>query len=133
MRENHVEIRGNVGADAKVIITEKNIAMTILSVAISNNYKDRETDEWIKKDPTWVDVLCFKNVAEKASLIQKGERVTVEGKLSVVVNKNEKGENIKNLTLIANDIERTILLKNLNMVTSMEDEVIETLSDEVGF
>jgi single stranded DNA-binding protein len=132
MKENYVQIRGNVGSDAKVVITENETKMTILSVAISNNKKDKDSGEWTKRDPIWIDVLCFNSVAEKATVIQKGERVTVEGRLSVVTNKNEKGENFKSLTFIATDIERASILKNLSLGTSIDEDTIDFMSNEAG-
>ncbi len=131
MKDNNVVIRGNVGSDAKVIITEKDVKMTILSVAISNNYKNSE-NEYVKKDPTWVDVICFNNNANKASVIQKGERVSIEGKLSTVVKKNEKGENIKELTIIATDLERVSILRNTSM-DGLDDQFVENLAEQEGF
>lgn len=130
MKNNLVTIRGNIGSDAKVIVTNSDSKMTILSVAISNDYKNKD-NEYVKKEPTWVDVICFNNNANKASVIQKGERVSIEARLSTVVRKNEKGENIKELTVIANDIERVSMLRNIDM-DGLDEEYVENLAEQIG-
>lgn len=121
MKDNYVLLRGNTGSDCKVIVTEKETTMSVLSLAISNNYYDQETKKWVDQEPTWVDVLCFRALADKVSVIRKGERVTVEARVSVITKKNDKGENIKQLSLIATDVERVTVLKNLSNATYNED------------
>lgn len=78
---NKVILVGNVGADPEVRYLPNGNAVTTLSVATSETWKDKTTGE--KQDRTeWHRVVCFNRLGEIAGeYIRKGSKLYVEGSL----------------------------------------------------
>lgn len=78
---NKVILVGNVGADPDVRYLPNGNAVTTLSVATSETWKDKTTGE--KQDRTeWHRVVCFNRLGEIAGeYIRKGSKLYVEGSL----------------------------------------------------
>lgn len=55
-------------------------ALTKLRVASNDRIKDA-SGEWKDSDTTYVDVSCWRRLAEGAATLKKGQRVVVYGKL----------------------------------------------------
>ena len=79
---NQFTIKGKLGSDPKQHSTADNQAMAFFSVAVSNDFIDRETHQWVEKDPTWLEVTAFSHVADKAIKLKKGDTVRVFGSLT---------------------------------------------------
>lgn len=78
---NKVTLLGNIGKDLDYKVTPSGIPLCKFSVATSESYKDKTTDEWLK-NTEWHNVECWRNVAETANKhLQKGSKVYIEGKL----------------------------------------------------
>ena len=72
---NRIDLKANLGQDPKPLGDNGHV----FSLALSNDYK--KNDEWVKQDPTWIDVKCWRKLSEKARKLKKGDRVHVVGKL----------------------------------------------------
>ena len=78
---NKVILVGNLGADPETRYMPSGSAVTNLSVATSESWKDKQTGE--QKDRTeWHKVVMFDRLAEiSAEYLRKGSQVYIEGKL----------------------------------------------------
>ncbi len=72
---------GNLGADPDTRHTQSGVAVTNLSVATNESWKDKQTGE--QKDRTeWHKVAMFGKLAEiAAEYLHKGSQVYIEGSL----------------------------------------------------
>ena len=78
---NKVIIVGNVGRDPETRYMPSGDAVTNISVATSDRYKDKQTNE-MKETTEWHRVAFFGKLAEIAGqYLKKGSQVYVEGKL----------------------------------------------------
>ena len=110
MTRNYICLRGHLGKDAEIINVTDNVWVA-LSLAVSNDYFDSQKKEWVEKKPYWFDVRCFNDLANRTKFLKKGERICVEGKLSAHTKKDEHGNSIKDVGVIANHITYENLLK----------------------
>ena len=78
---NKVILVGNLGADPETRYMPSGSAVTNLSIATSESWKDKQTGE--QKDRTeWHKVAMFNRLAEiAAEYLRKGSQVYIEGKL----------------------------------------------------
>ena len=78
---NKVIIVGNLGADPETRYMPSGSAVTNLSVATSEQWKDKQTGEQ-KERTEWHKVVFFDRLAEVAAeYLRKGSQVYVEGRL----------------------------------------------------
>lgn len=78
---NKVTLLGNIGKDLEYKVTPSGIPLCKFSVATSESYKDKTTDEW-KSNTEWHNVECWRGIAETANKhLKKGSKVYIEGKL----------------------------------------------------
>lgn len=79
---NRVILIGNLGRDPEVRRLESGAAVAKFSVATSESYKNKETNEW-QEQTEWHEIVAWRNRAEQAERIfKKGMTVYVEGKLT---------------------------------------------------
>ncbi len=78
---NKVILVGNLGADVELKYTNEGKAVTSLSIATSESWKDKATGEKVEKTE-WHRVSIFGKLAEIAGqYLHKGSKVYVEGQL----------------------------------------------------
>ena len=78
---NKVILVGNLGRDPEVRYTTDNNAITNISVATTDRYKDKNTGEQ-KEITEWHRVVFFNRLAEIAGeYLKKGSQVYIEGRL----------------------------------------------------
>ena len=78
---NKVIIVGNLGADPETRYMPSGSAVTNLSVATSEQWKDKQSGEQ-KERTEWHKVAMFNRLAEiAAEYLRKGSQVYIEGKL----------------------------------------------------
>lgn len=78
---NKVIIVGNVGKDPETKAMPSGDAVTNISVATSDRYKDKQTGE-MKENTEWHRVAFFGKLAEIAGqYLKKGSQVYIEGRL----------------------------------------------------
>jgi single-strand DNA-binding protein len=76
-----VTIVGNVTRDPELKFTGSGLAMCTFGLAVNNRRKD-ESGNWVDGDPSFFDVVCWRNLAENVTeSIPKGTTVIVTGKL----------------------------------------------------
>lgn len=69
-------VEGNLGK-AELRYTETGKPVLNLSLAVSNDYYDQKTGQWVRQEPTWYEAALWEEVAEKNSFLQTGMRVQV--------------------------------------------------------
>lgn len=94
-------IIGNVGKDPDMRYTPTNIPVCSFSVAVTERWNDRQSNEK-KEKTTWYRVTCWRGLAETASrFVKKGMPIMVIGTVDVRPYKNNAGEPAATLELNA--------------------------------
>lgn len=102
---NKVIVVGNLGNDPDVKYTQGGMAVTTISVATSESWKDKQTGE--QQDRTeWHRVKFFGKLAEIAGeYLRKGSQVYVEGKLQTDKYTDKAGVERYTTNIIANEMQ----------------------------
>lgn len=102
---NKVILIGNVGVDPDVRYMPNGNAVTTLSVATSETWKDKQTGD--KQERTeWHRVVCFNRLGEIAGeYIRKGSKLYVEGSLRTRKWQDQQGQDRYTTEIVATDIQ----------------------------
>lgn len=102
---NKVILVGNVGVDPDVRYMPNGNAVTTLSIATSETWKDKQTGE--KQERTeWHRVVCFNRLGEIAGeYIRKGSKIYVEGSLRTRKWQDQQGQDRYTTEIVAADIQ----------------------------
>jgi len=102
---NKVILVGNVGGDPDVRYLPAGNAVTTLSIATSETWKDKQTGE--KQERTeWHRVVCFNRLGEIAGeYIRKGSKIYVEGSLRTRKWQDQQGQDRYTTEIVASDIQ----------------------------
>lgn len=111
---NTIELIGNLGSKAKIIETETG-QFAAFSIATTDSYQDKETQEWKDKETIWHDLVCFSpNVIEKLKAFDKGARLKIIGALSYrpfTVQLDGKTFDKREASIIVRSVEQALLVK----------------------
>ena len=77
---NRATLIGFLGKDAEVKTTRNNASFTVLSLATTRYWKDRETAER-QSQTTWHRCIVWGKLGEFAATLAKGSHVQVEGEI----------------------------------------------------
>lgn len=102
---NKVILVGNVGTDPDVRYMPNGNAVTTLSVATSETWKDKQTGD--KQERTeWHRVVCFNRLGEIAGeYVRKGSKLYVEGSLRTRKWQDQQGQDRYTTEIVATDIQ----------------------------
>ncbi|MGQ3891833.1 single-stranded DNA-binding protein [Legionella sp. CNM-4043-24] len=102
---NKVILVGNVGVDPDVRYLPNGNAVTTLSIATSETWKDKQTGD--KQERTeWHRVVCFNRLGEIAGeYVRKGSKLYVEGSLRTRKWQDQQGQDRYTTEIVANDIQ----------------------------
>lgn len=102
---NKVILVGNVGVDPDVRYLPNGNAVTTLSLATSESWKDKTTGE--KQERTeWHRVVCFNRLGEIAGeYVRKGSKLYIEGSLRTRKWQDQQGQDKYTTEIIAADIQ----------------------------
>ena len=123
---NKVILIGNLGKDPEVRYLDNGVAVANLSLATSENYKNKEGEKVTQTE--WHDIVLWRGLAEVAEkYLKKGSSVYIEGKLRT--NKwVDKDENTRYKTEVLAD-KLTMLGRSQNQEQSSES----TSEDDLPF
>lgn len=80
--DNALTIVGQLTADPELRHTKKKIPVASFSIAHNDRYFDKDSEEWVDGDPTFVRCSLWRDYGENfAESVSKGDRVFVTGKL----------------------------------------------------
>lgn len=102
---NKVILVGNVGVDPEVRYMPNGNAVTTLSLATSETWKDKQTGD--KQERTeWHRVVCFNKLGEIAGeYVRKGSKLYVEGSLRTRKWQDPQGQDKYTTEIVASDIQ----------------------------
>lgn len=102
---NKVILIGNVGVDPDVRYMPNGNAVTTLSLATSETWKDKQTGD--KQERTeWHRVVCFNRLGEIAGeYVRKGSKLYVEGSLRTRKWQDQQGQDRYTTEIVATDIQ----------------------------
>ena len=102
---NKVIIVGNLGADPETRYMPSGSAVTNLSIATSEQWKDKQTGEQ-KERTEWHKVAMFNRLAEiAAEYLRKGSQVYIEGKLRTRKWQDQNGNDRWTTEIIADEMQ----------------------------
>ncbi len=102
---NKVIIVGNLGGDPETRYMPSGSAVTNLTVATNESWKDKQTGE--QKDRTeWHKVAMFNRLAEiAAEYLRKGSQVYIEGKLRTRKWQDKNGQDRWTTEIVADEMQ----------------------------
>lgn len=77
--QNYVALTGHAGRDAETRYLADGTAVTELSVAITERYRNAKGED--REETTWCQVQCWRGWAESMATVKKGDLIQLEGKL----------------------------------------------------
>lgn len=102
---NKCVIIGNLGQDPEVRHTAQGKAITTISVATSESWKDKQTGEQ-KTETEWHRVVFFNKLAEIAGeYLKKGSKVYIEGKLKTRKWQDKSGQDRYTTEIVGNEMQ----------------------------
>ena len=102
---NKVILIGNLGQDPEVKYMPNGGAVTNITIATSENWKDKNTGEQQEKTE-WHRVVFFRKLAEIAGeYLKKGSKVYIEGKLQTRKWQDQSGNDRYTTEIIANEMQ----------------------------
>ena len=102
---NKVILVGNLGKDPEVRYSPDGRAVTTITVATSEQWKDRNTGEQQEKTE-WHRVVFFGRLAEIAGeYLKKGRQVYIEGKLQTRKWQGQDGQDRYTTEVVANELQ----------------------------
>lgn len=102
---NKVILVGNVGGDPDVRYMPNGNAVTTLSIATSEAWKDKQTGD--KQERTeWHRVVCFNRLGEIAGeYVRKGSKLYIEGSLRTRKWQDQQGQDRYTTEIIATEMQ----------------------------
>jgi single-strand DNA-binding protein len=80
MNEIFVTVNGTVGTDVQLTSGERSNRARF-RLATAERYLDREANKWRDRETVWLDVICFRRLADHvAASVIKGQPVMVRGR-----------------------------------------------------
>lgn len=102
---NKVILIGNLGQDPEVKYMPNGGAVTNVTVATSESWKDKSTGE-TKENTEWHRVVFFRRLAEIAGeYLKKGSKVYIEGKLQTRKWQDKDGADRYTTEIVANEMQ----------------------------
>jgi single-strand DNA-binding protein len=95
---------GRLGRDPELRFAPSGVAVGKFSIA-SSSRKQNENNEWVDDKILWMEVICFKQLAENcAESLRKGDLVSVTGRLQTDEWEDESGGKRSRTVLIADGV-----------------------------
>jgi len=102
---NKVILVGTLGADPDTRYTPSNAAVTNLSIATNESWKDKQSGEQ-KEKTEWHRVVMFNRLAEIATeYLRKGSQVYIEGKIQIRKWEDKEGKDRWTTEVVANEMQ----------------------------
>src|SRR5690606_20336461 len=102
---NKVILIGNLGKDPDTRYLPSGQAVTNLTLATDESYKDKQSGEMVSKTE-WHRVSMFGRLAEIASqYLKKGSKVYIEGKLQTRKWQDQSGQDRYSTDIVANEMQ----------------------------
>lgn len=107
---NHAIITGNIAIEPEIRHT--NAGTPVANIRLAHNIRKRnDQGVWEDDHTVWLDVTCWKHLAEKAVALGKGAAVLVEGRFDMEY-WEDNGQQRQKLVLVAADLYRQEFVKS---------------------
>jgi single-strand DNA-binding protein len=101
---NKVILVGNLGKDPEIKYTGGGTAVASITVATSENFKDKQSGEWQERTE-WHNVVLWQRLAEIAEkYLNKGSKVYIEGRLQTRSWEDKQGQKRYTTEVVANEL-----------------------------
>ncbi len=136
---NKVMLIGNLGKDAEVRFTTNNISVTTFNLAVTRSFK--KDDKW-QNEVTWFYVVAYDISDYYKSMLKKGKKFYVEGRISFreYTDKHGVKKNVteiiseKLIPLDSSSKEQTEISEPEQEVNNVvEDNQVQAESDDLPF
>lgn len=126
-----ITIIGNLVADPE---TKDAGGHKLAKLRLASNERIKDANgEWKDSDTTYVDVTCWRKLAEGSSSLKKGQRVIVHGKLKGRSFQRKDGTNGYAYEIEATDVGPSIISRGSDSVSSTpKAEVIPDIDNPWG-
>lgn len=114
-----ITVIGNLVADAEPRVAS-GYNLTRLRVASNERIKDAN-GEWKDGDTTYIDVTCWRKLAEGAAQLKRGQRVVVQGKLKGRSYQTNDGRNAYGYEIEATDIGLSVMPRGSSEAKTTKD------------
>ena len=102
---NKVILIGNLGGDPEVRYAQSGAAITTLSIATSDGWRDKQTGQLVERTE-WHRVVMFQRLAEVAAeYLKKGSKVYIEGRLQTRKWQDQQGQDRWTTEVVGNDMQ----------------------------
>jgi single-strand DNA-binding protein len=103
---NKIILIGNLGRDPEMAYSPSGTAVTKFSLAVSKRLPQSPTGERSQDDTDWFNITAFNKLAETCNnYLRKGQKVYVEGRLSVRKYNDREGVQRTSLDVVINEME----------------------------
>lgn len=102
---NKVMLIGNLGKDPELRHTASGTAVATFSIATSERFKNKQTNEWEKKTEWHNVVLWDKQATLAGQYLTKGSTVYIEGRLQTRKWQDKSGNDRYTTEIVGNSIE----------------------------
>jgi len=128
---NKVILIGNLGADPEVRFSPSGMAMTNLSLATSENWKDKNTGQ-PQERTEWHRIVLFGRLAEICGeYLKKGSKIYIEGSLRTRKWQDKTGQERYITEIVGSDMQ---MVDSKRVLSSSNDETVnsEIKDDDVS-
>ena len=109
MNEIFVTVNGTVGTEVRVFEGERS-RRAKFRLATAERYFDRDKSECVERETIWMDVVCWKRLADHVvASVRKGQPVIVRGRLRVTRYESDNGPR-QGLEVIATSVGHDLAL-----------------------
>lgn len=108
-----VTLEGRLAADPELRFATSGLAVGRLRMVASSRKKN-DAGEWVDDKTLWIDVTCFGRVAENvAESTEKGDLLTVVGRLQTEEWTNDDGEKRSKIALVADSVACSLAFRTI--------------------
>jgi single-strand DNA-binding protein len=128
---NTVAISGNLSADPILKYSPDGMAICEFSVAVNDRHKKGET--WVD-EVSFIGVVAFGKKAENcAEYLEKGSKVSIQGKLKQNSYEDKDGKKISKTKVIIQIFEAHNQKKNPSNVSPSEAKPVQNADEDIPF
>jgi single-strand DNA-binding protein len=102
-----IAIEGNITRDPELRFIPSGV--TVCSFGVAVNKKVKEGDAWVDGPVSFYNVSAWRQLAEDATTLSKGDKVVVIGQLDVKQWENTEGHKQTSVDITADSIGKSIL------------------------
>lgn len=121
MHENIVILEGNLTRDPELSYTKNGRPKTVLGLAVSRRWKNRNSDKW-EEHVSFFNVVCWADLANHvAESLAQGDRVRVSGRLEQRSWTTDSDEKRSIIEVVAGDVAPSLRFNTVAVDRSDKD------------